>query len=201
MILFVPGTHALEEQRGEAAAIEACDKRLCTILMQKNAKGNDLHCKLTKTWARSTIKQADSHKLSWAFGDARCSVDINLNRSHLVAVLTGAGRKFFMSPHTVHCVVELDGKLENVTATLSPKIHFKDGKADKIWVNLKEVEGPAGIKATLLAAAQLADGLGLFHRQMIKAINRYVDRHCPKTYPQLIAASPPPAPSAKPDKK
>jgi len=200
-LLFAPGAHALEEQRGEAAAIEACDKRLCTILMQKNAKGDDLRCKVTKTWARSTIKEADSHKLSWAFGDARCSVDINLNRAYLVAVLTGAGRKFFVPPHTVHCVVEQDGKLEKVTATLSPKIHFKDGKAEKVWVNLKEVDGPPGIRATLLAAAQLADSLGLFHRQMIKAINRYIDRHCPKTYPQLVATPLPSAPSAKADKK
>ena len=83
-LLFLPAAHALEEQRGEEAAIKACDKRLCTILMQKNAKGDDLRCSLTKTWARSTIKEADSHKLSWAFGDAQCSVDINLGRAVLV---------------------------------------------------------------------------------------------------------------------
>lgn len=195
-LLFTPAS-ALEEQRGEAAAIKACDQRLCTILMQKNAKGDDLRCSLTKTWAKSTIKEANSHKLSWAFGDARCSVDINLNRALLVSALTGDRTKFFVPPHTANCVVEQDGKLEKVTATLAPKIVFKDGKADKVWVNLKEVDGPAGIKATLLTAAQLADSLGLFHRQMIKAINRYVDRHCPKTFPQSVAASPPPAKSDK----
>ena len=59
-------------------------------------------------------------------------------------------------------MVEQDGKLQKVTATLSPKIYFKDGKAEKIWVNLTNVEGPAGIKATLQTAAQLADTLGLF---------------------------------------
>jgi len=200
--LIVPPAHALEEQRGEAAAIKACDKRLCTILMQKNAKGDDLRCSLTKTWARSTIKEANSHKLSWAFGDAQCSVDINLNRAVLVSALTDDQRKLRVAPHTVNCVVEQDGKLEKVTAILAPKIVFRDGKADKVWVNLKNVEGPAGIKATLQTAAQLADTLGLFHRRMIKSINRYVERHCPKTFPQLVATSPPPpASSAKPDKK
>jgi hypothetical protein len=199
--LLAPGAHALEEQRGEAAAIEACDKRLCTILMQKNPKGDDLRCSLTKTWARSTIKEADSHKLRWAFGDARCSVDVNLNRAHLVAVITGDGRKFFVRRHTVNCVVEQDGRLEKVTATLAPKIEFKDGKADKVWVNLKDVDGPAGIKATLLTAAQLADGLGLFHRRMIKSINRYIERHCPKTYPQLVSTAPQPPAKARPEKK
>jgi len=199
-LLFVPAAHALEKQRGEEAAIKACDKRLCTILMQKNAKGDDLRCNLTKTWARSTIKEADSHKLSWAFGDAQCSVDINLNRAVLVSALTDDQRKLRVPPHTVNCVVEQDGKLEKVTATLSPKIYFKDGKAEKIWVNLTNVEGPTGIKATLQTAAQLADTLGFFHRRMIKSINRYIDRHCPKTFPQLVATSPPKS-SAKPDKK
>ena len=199
-LMLVPGARALEEQRGEAAAIKACDKRLCTILVQKNAKGDDLRCNLTKTWARSTIKEADSHKLSWAFGDAQCSVDINLSRAVLVSALTEDRRKLRVPPHTVNCVIEQDGKLEKVTATLAPKIEFRDGKAEKVWVNLTNVEGPAGIKATMQTAAQLADTLGLFHRRMIKSINRYVERHCPKTFPQLVSTTPPKQ-STKPDKK
>ena len=200
--MFQPGAQALEEQRGEEAAIKACDKRLCTILMQRNAKGEDLKCSLTKTWARSTIKEADSQKLRWNFGDAQCSVDINLSRATLVSALTEERRKFRMPPHTVDCVVEQDGKLEKVKATVAPKIEFMDGKADKIWINLKDVEGPAGIKATLQTAAHLADTFGLFHKRMIKSVNRYLERHCPKAYPQLVATSPrPPAVGAKPSKK
>jgi len=191
-VLLPPGlATALEELRGEEAAIKACDQRLCTIVMQRNPKGEDLRCSVTKTWARSTIKEADSQKLSWGYGDARCTAEISLSRVRLIAVLNGEGKKFFVPPHTVNCVVEQDGKLEKVTATVAPKIVFKDGKADKVWVNLKEVDGPPGIKGTLVAAAEFADRLGLFHRQMIKAINRYIDRHCPKTYPQLITAASP----------
>lgn len=189
--------HALEEKKGEAAAIAACDKRLCAILMSTNPSGDDLKCSLTKTWARSTIKETDSQKLSWTFGDAQCSVDINLSRATLVSALTEERRKLRVPPHTVNCVVETDGKPEKVTATLAPKIEFRDGKAEKVWVNLKDVDGPAGIKATLHTAAQLADRLGLFHSRMIKSINRYVERHCPSTFPQLVAKSPLPARSSK----
>lgn len=200
--LSANGARALEEKRGEVAAIEACDKRLCAILVQKNAKGDDLKCSLTKTWARSTIKEADSQKLSWNFGDAQCSVEVNLSRASLISALTEDRRKLRLEPHTVNCVVEQNGKLEKVTATAAPKIEFRDGKADKIWINLKDVEGPAGIKATIHAAASLADTLGLFHKRMLKSVNRYIERHCPKTYPQLVASTPPAA-SVKPkaDKK
>jgi hypothetical protein len=172
---------ALEEQKGEAAAITECDKRLCTILLEKSPKGADLKCALTKTWGRSKIKEADSQQISWGFGDARCSVDLQLSRETLVTAMT-ADRVTIRAPrHTANCVVEQDGKPEKVTAVLAPKIEFRNGRAEKIWIRLKSVDGPTAIALTVKTAAQLADNLGLFHGQMIKGINRYVERHCPKT--------------------
>jgi hypothetical protein len=182
---------ALEEQRGEEAAIKACDQRLCSILVHKSAKGDDLKCTLTKTWAKAKIKEADSAKLTWGYGDARCSVDLNLSRATLVSAMTGERTKVLVPTHTANCVVEHDAKLEKVTAVLAPKIYFKNGKADKVWVNLKRVEGPASIRLTLYTAAQLADTFGLFHRQMIRSMNKYIERHCPATQ-SLAAKEPPP---------
>jgi hypothetical protein len=181
---------ALEEQRGEEEAIKACDQRLCAILVHKNPKGDDLKCKLSKTWTKSKIKEADSARLSWGYGDARCTVDLDLGRATLVAAMTGERAKVHVPPHTANCVVESDGRLEKVTAVLAPKIYFKNGKADKVWVNLKSVEGPASIRFTLQTAAQLADTFGLFHRQMIKSMNKYIERHCPSTQSMAASASP-----------
>ena len=182
---------ALDEQPAEEAAITDCDKRLCAILLEKNPQGPDLKCLLTKTWARSQIKEADSQRLSWGFGDARCTVEINLSRDRLVAVMTGERTTFHVTRHTAHCVVEQDGRLEKVKAVLSPKIEFKNGKADKVWVRLKSVEGPSSVTYVVETAAQLADTFGLFHRQMLKGINRYIERHCPATL--SVAATPPAA--------
>ncbi|HWE19146.1 MAG TPA: hypothetical protein VG758_18495 [Hyphomicrobiaceae bacterium] len=182
---------ALDEQKGEEAAIQDCDKRLCAILLEKNPQGPDLKCLLTKTWARSKIKEADSQQLSWGFGDARCTVDINLSRETLVAVLAGERGTFRVPPHTAKCVVEQDKKLETVTAVVAPKIEFRNGRAEKIWIRLKSVEGPSAITFTVETAAQLADTFGLFHRRMVKNVNRYIERHCPTT--QAVAAKPPPA--------
>jgi hypothetical protein len=179
-VLTGPGALALERQKGEEAAIEACDRRLCAILVGKNPQGPDLKCALTKTWARSTIKEADSQQLSWGFGDARCTMDIKLSRARLVEAVTGKQATFQTGRLTANCVVEQDGRLEKVTAVVAPKIEFRVGKADKVWVRLKSVDGPASVTLTLQTAAQLADTFGLFHRQMIKGINRYIGRHCPK---------------------
>jgi hypothetical protein len=180
-LLTMPAARALEPQRDEEAAIKACDLRLCAILVQKSPTGSDLKCTLTKTWARSSIKEAESSKLSWGFGDARCSVDLDVSRATLVAAISGDEAKFRLPPHTANCVIEQDGRLEKVTAVVSPKIVFKNGKAEQVWVNLKSVEGPAAIELTVKTAAYLADTLGLFHKRMIKQINRYIERHCPET--------------------
>jgi hypothetical protein len=179
-LLNGPAALALEQQKSEAAAIEACDRRLCAILVGKSRHGPDLSCALTKTWARSAIKEADTQQLSWGFGDARCSMDVKLSRERLVEAMTAERNTFHAGRLTANCVVEQDGRPEKVTAVVAPKIEFRGGKADKVWVRLKSVDGPASVTLTLQTAAQLADTFGLFHRQMIKGINRYIGRHCPK---------------------
>ncbi len=188
---MAPTARALDEGSGEQAAIADCDRRLCSILLQKNPNGGDLRCAITKTWAKSRIKEADSAKVSWGFGDARCSIDLNLSRERLIAVMDEGKGTYRFAPHTANCVVEQDGKLQKVTAVLAPKIVFRDGRAYKIWVNLKSLDGPSSITFTVQTAAQLADTWGLFHRQMLKGINRYIERHCPTT--QAAAATPPAA--------
>jgi hypothetical protein len=193
-VVAAPEAMAMEEQKGEEAAIQDCDKRLCSMLLERNPQGADLKCALTKTWAKSKIKEADSNKVSWGFGDARCTVEINLSREKMVAVLGEEGGTFRFAAHTAHCVVEQDGKLEKLTAVVAPKIVFRNGRAEKIWVNLRSIEGPSSITYTVQTAAQLADTFGLFHRQMIKSINRYIERHCPTTQ---AVASKPPSPAAK----
>jgi hypothetical protein len=189
VVIGAPAALSLDEQKGEAAAIKECDKRLCAILLQKNPKGPDLKCALTKTWDRSKIKEADSQQVSWGFGDARCSVDLDLSREALVTAMTADRITVRVPRHTANCLVERDGKPEKVTAVLAPKIEFRNGRAEKIWIRLKDVDGPTSIVLTVKTTAQLADSLGLFQSRMIKGINRYIERHCPKALD--VAATPP----------
>src|SRR6476660_4682752 len=84
LILSSLPLRALDEQSGEGKAIDACEKQLCTMLLQKKPIGNDLKCQLTKTWQQSTIKEAESTAVKWGYGDARCSVDLNVTRAAIV---------------------------------------------------------------------------------------------------------------------
>jgi hypothetical protein len=123
----------------------------------------------------------------------RRALHIDINRATIVAALSAAETKFWVPSHTASCIVEQDGQVKTVTATLAPKIVFKGGKAEKVWVNLLNVEGPPGIKATLSTAAQLNDTIGLFHRALLKSVNGYIYKHCPKYHPVTQAAVAPPA--------
>jgi len=194
-VLSAPPALALEEQKGEAQALDACDERLCRMLQQKTPTGEDLKCTLTKTWARSTIKEADQRELTWGFGDARCSIELNVSRASIVAAVTsGKSFKFWLPPHTANCVVEQDGQLKPVKATVAPKIVFKDGRAEKIWINLVHIDGPGSLTGWMSTAANLTDSVGIFHRSMIKSVNGYIYKHCPKYYPLTAAKA---APKAK----
>ena len=202
--LSAPPAGALEEQKGEAAGLDACDQRLCHMLQQRTPAGEDLKCALSKTWARSTLKEADRIDLTWAFGDARCSIELNVSRASIVAAVTSSKPfKFWMPPHTADCIVEQNGQLKPIKATVAPKIVFKDGRAEKIWINLMHIDGPAGITGWLSAAAQLTDSIGIFHPAMIKTVNGYIYRHCPKYYPlaQAVTAAPAKPAGAKPAPK
>jgi len=198
-----PAARALEAQKGEKQAILECERRLCTMLQQKDPAGEDLKCTLTKTWVRSDIKDAEQPTLKWGFGDARCSIRIHIPRTLIATALNQRGKdyKLWIPAHTAHCVVEENGAVQTVTATLAPKLVFKDGHVEKIWVNLTNVEGPAAIKGTLWAAAKLADNVGLFHRPMVKSVNRFIYTTCPRKHPLSAATAARPAPSSLPGTK
>ena len=99
-------------------------------------------------------------------------------------------------------MVEQDGAAKPVKITIAPRITFKDGKAQKVKINLKSVDGPTAIKATLWTAAKLEDSLGAFQRSMIKSVNRYIEKHCASTAKAVEAsAAPTPKEKAKPARK
>ena len=177
-LLSPSGAHALEEVAGEKKALDACDRRLCAMLVEKNPRGEDLKCSLTKTWAKATIKSAETQATKWGFGDARCTVQLNMSRAELVAALTSPEYKLKAPPHTVDCLIEEEGAAKPIKATLAPKIEFKNGKAEKVRINLQKIDGPFAITGVLSAAATLEDRIGLFHRSMVKSVNRYIEKHC-----------------------
>jgi hypothetical protein len=174
--------HALDEPADEWDRLKACEKRVCTMILGKPSTGDDLKCDVQKTWAKSSLKGGESKGVSWGFGDARCTANIKLSRTDIVNALTQPKYTIRVERHTVKCVVERDQQLKPVIVKLAPKLEFKNGKADKVWINLKEMEGPDDMKGTVWTAAKLEDTFGIFHAPMIKQINKFMYQQCTKKY-------------------
>jgi hypothetical protein len=178
---------ALAPPPGEAAALEDCNRRACAMLLEKKGEGDDLQCQLTKTWPEATIKRADRPAVRWRFGDARCSVNLTLRRADIIAALSKPDYEATLAPHRVACTIADSGQERTVAATVSPKIVFAQGKAQKIWVNLIGTEGNHVLADFLWLAVKLEDSTGLFHAAMVTAVNRYIYERCPSTYARALA--------------
>jgi hypothetical protein len=179
---------ALEPREGEAAALDSCNRRTCSLLLEKPPRGDDLSCDLAKTWTKAVIERADRLLLRWRFGDARCSVALRVKRADIIAALTQNEFKLEAPAHRAECLIEDGTQVHAIAATLAPKILFVSGKAKKIWVNLQSVEGNETVKEFLWVAAKLEDTTGLFHSAMVKAVNSYIYEQCPKKFPQAVTS-------------
>lgn len=172
---------AFEEPADEKTALKACEQKLCSMVVGKAAGGDDLSCALSKTWAGAKIKEGiEKQKLSWSFGDARCTVAIGAKRADVVGAVSKPDHTLQFDPHTVKCEVEREKEITPINITLAPKLQFKGGKAEKAWLNVTTIEAPAVVKGAIWTAAQLEQNFGLFHGLMIAEINEFIGQKCPK---------------------
>lgn len=181
MAMTATAAFALDPRADEKTQLKTCERNLCSLVTKLSPAKGDLACSVSKTWGRKSMKKGSaSRALKWSFGDARCAVDLKVARATIIEALKAESVKLELPQHTVNCDVENDGKVDKVRISLAPRIEFKNGKAKKAWVNLKEVEGPTAIKGLVWTAAKLEDSLGIFHRDMIKGINKFLADTCPK---------------------
>jgi hypothetical protein len=171
---------ALEEDKGEKDRLAACERDLCGILVKRQA-GDDLKCGLQKTWAGKAIKEGVAQKkLSWGFGDVRCSLDLVAKRQEMIDALTKPEYEYKLGTNTVNCEVEREKEVMKISVSLAPKFQFKDGKAVKAWLGIGTIEAPTVLKGAIWTAAQLEDTFGIVHGDLLREINEFVYQRCPK---------------------
>lgn len=180
-LLGIAQAAALEVLPDEKAGREACERSFCEMVVKREA-GGPLACNMVKTWDRDKIKKTgESGKLSWGFGDARCSVKIDIAREPLLAALKEPKYTLEVPAQTVECEIEgSDGKATRLSASATPKIEFEGGKASKLWLNLGKVDGDGVITSFVWAGAKLFDGVGVMHGPAVTEINRFMFEQCPK---------------------
>jgi|LNFM01.1.fsa_nt_gb hypothetical protein len=175
------GAQALEETASERDVLKACEKKICEIVVKKDASGPDFACTLTKTWAKDKIKEGiEKKRLSWSLGNARCVIDVGMKRADILEAISKPTHTIDLPPQTVKCQVEREKDTLDVSVTLAPKIQFKAGKAEKAWLGVKNIEAPTVIRGAIWTVAQAEDYFGLFHTDMVAEINEFTGQKCTK---------------------
>ena len=174
---------ALETPADDKDKMKACEKQLCLIVLNKEPAGDDLKCSIGRTWEQSQIVDGvKEKKISWTFGDARCTVDINLKRQAIVDAMTKPAYDLVADKHTFKCKVERTEGITDVNVEAAPKMSFKDGKVEKILLNVTNIDAPTLIGTAIRTAATLEDYFGLFHSEMVKETNKLIVERCTKNY-------------------
>ena len=179
-LMAVGPAQALEPVANEKEQLKTCEQRICTIALKKPASGDDLKCGLSKTWTKRTIEAGISEKkITWGFGDAQCTVGVDIKRADLVAALSQPAHTITIAAHDVTCQVEREKEVVPIKLKLAPKLQFKDGKLEKAWLNVSDIEAPSVVKGAIWTAAKIEDNVGLFHGQLVQEVNKFLFEKCP----------------------
>jgi hypothetical protein len=176
----VGAASAIEPRGDEKERLKSCEQTLCRLVVAKKPVNGDLQCPLSKVWSSKAMKEGSAKKLRWGFGAAKCEVDLRVPREMIVGALSAAEIKVTLPTHTVNCEVERESSVDKAQITLAPIVEFNDGKAKKIWVNVTDIKAPGVIKGVVWSAVQLEDTVGVFHRRMLKSVNKFIAEQCPK---------------------
>jgi hypothetical protein len=174
---------ALADSDAEKEKMAKCAKDLCGIILSKDANGPDLACDLTKTWEKDDIqKGADSKNLTWGLGSAKCSVKVAAKRADIVAAISKPENTFKLDKQSIAC--EIGAEKYQVGAAMAPQLKFKDGTATQVALNMSDIQGATLIKGIVWTAAALEKTFGILEGDMIREVNKFIKKECPKIHDQ-----------------
>jgi hypothetical protein len=179
--LLAPGLGhvARADREEEKKKLYQCAKDLCSIILSKKTKGPDLVCDVTKTWDKEQIqKGADSKNIGWGLGAATCSAKFTLKRAEIVAALTSSEAKFNPGKQSIACQVGTDQY--PISATLLPELKFKDGTVTAASLGMEDIKGAVLIQGMVWTVAQLENHFGIFEKDLVREVNRFIQKECPK---------------------
>ena len=176
--VFLPCA-ATADTEADNAKLAQCAKDICTIIVSKKAKGPDLNCDLAKTWDKDQIqKGADSKNLSWGLGSAKCTAKVKAKRSELIAAVTAPETTFKLDRQSVACEIGTDRY--ELRATMAPELTFKYGSTTAVSLHMDNIQGAPLIKGVVWTAATLEENFGILQSDMVREVNRFIKKECPK---------------------
>ena len=176
---LLAGLGGAAAQGSEMERLHQCDRDLCAILRAPIASGAPLQCDLARTWYKEQIDKALRPKnIPWMFGDAYCTLKLDVERGLLTKAMTEARYTLRVPEQPASCEVDYKGTRYPVKVTLAPEITFRRGRATAVELGIRDIEANPIVKALLWSASKLQSSLGLYQDDFVRGVNRYIQRSC-----------------------
>lgn len=179
---------SFEADPTERDKLRTCERSLCEIILTGTTTGDALSCPLQKTWVNDEISGGFGAKgLDWAFGDARCTVNLELPQDMIVKAVKEASYTLAMPKHPVSCELKSADEVTPVSFNLAPSVDFESGKATSATLNISDVEGDSVIATAIGGVGTLETWTGLFKGEIAEEVNEFIGQKCAKRYPEFAA--------------
>jgi hypothetical protein len=168
-----------EEEKKEREVRRACAVALCSTLHNRKPDTGDVSCSVRKTWRKEHItKVLAKGKLSWPWGDARCSTELKFDRATLVKAMSEKNYDAQFPEHQVSCELDREAEKYQVKLNIQPKVTFADGKAVKAVMNWGKIEAPMLAKSALWSATAADNTFGVLQSTVVEDINDFIQNKC-----------------------
>lgn len=167
------------EEQAERDGRKACKVAICAAFHNRKP-GDDISCAITKSMRKEQLtKIVSKAKVSWPWGRVVCKTDVRASREMLIKAMTEPKLEAQFESHKIICTVEREKEAPaEITAELSPKITFENGKATKAALHWGKVDGPTVIKGAMWTATAADNTLGVLQSMIVDDVNDFVSKKC-----------------------
>jgi hypothetical protein len=165
-----------EQLYQEQQARRGCKIAICEAARSKAAQGDNIACKVLKTWPDIDLKgKILKGTLDWPFGHAQCEANISIDRKLLMAAASEVKYEAKIGKHDVTCHLNTkDGKDKHaLTFSIDPVVTFEKGKATKAALNWSNVGGTTIAKSAAWSATAVDNTFNVLQGAVIEHINTF----------------------------
>ncbi len=161
---------------------KACKTDICKAFAQPS-DGAAITCHVTKTWLGQEI-QANflRDKLTWPWGHAQCSTDIELDRKAIKEAASQPKATIKLKKHDLVCKLDSkdpkEGTAYDLKLAVEPTVSFEGGKAVKVDMGWGTIDAPILAKSAIWSATAVDANFSVISSNVVTEINGFLFERC-----------------------
>jgi hypothetical protein len=161
---------------------KACKTEICKAFANPS-EGAPIACAVTKTWLAAEIQAGYLRdKLSWPWGHAQCTANIELDRKAIKDAALQPSATIKLKKHDITCKLDSKDPKEGVAYDLKlaiePVVTFEGGKATKVEMGWGSIEAPLLAKTAIWSATAVDANFNVISSGFVNEINNFLTQKC-----------------------